>query len=89
MDSNLTLLKKQAGISTLDINKCIICPWTYNTKQKLQTAKLNSTKNGRIKVTEAVHIRNGIFLRKLKDPTLEKNFKYLMTNACYISYTIK
>ena len=82
MDSKLILLKKQVGISALDINKCVIC-------QKLQTTKLTSTKNGRIKVTEAVHIRNDNVLRRLKDPTVEENVKYHMTNACYKSSRMK
>ena len=80
MDSKLILLKKHAGISTLDINKCIIC-------QKSQTAKVTSTKNGRIKRIEAAHIKNDIVLRRLQDPTV--NFKYDMTNACYKSYKMK
>ena len=82
MDSKLRLLKKQADVSALDINKCIIC-------QKSQTAKLTSTENGRIIVIEAAHIRNEILLRSLQDRQVEENFKYRMANACYMSYTMK
>ena len=82
MDSKLVLLKKQADISALDINKSIIC-------QKSPTVKLTSTKNRRIKVIEAAHIRNDIVLRRLRDPTVKKTFKYHMTNAYYKSYTMK
>ena len=50
MNSKPILLRKQADISTLDMNKCII-------SQKSQWTKLTSTKNGRFKVIEAAHIR--------------------------------
>ena len=82
MDSKLILLEKQADISALDITKCIIC-------QKSRTTKLTSNENGRIKVIEAAFIRNDIALRRLQDPTVEENFKYHMTNACYKSCTMK
>ena len=82
MVSKLLLLKKQADISAVDINKRIIC-------QKSQTAELTSTENGLNKVIEAVHIRNDIVRRRLQDPTVEENFKYHMTNTCYKSYTMK
>lgn len=62
MDSNLTLLKNQAGISTLDINKCII-------SQKSQWTKLTSTKNGRFKVIEAAHIRKDMKTLNQTKPT--------------------
>ena len=69
-------------IYALNISKCIIC-------QRSQPAKLTSAENECIKLIQAVLIRNDIVLRWLQDLSVEENFKYHMSNACYKSYAMK